>query len=363
MLAVVASADGNTAGYGALNPALYLLAQQSPGTYLNDVTSGNNDYNATDGGQYPAMAGYDMATGLGTPVASELAAGLTGIPLDVVVSGSQSYGARPTFTATANYAGSGPRPSASPSTPAASAAPPWASSTAIGPSLAVGSYTLLASSVQRADARRAPTRPTTRRLHERQPTTSPCPGPVDVAVSGTQTYGGTASFSGTDSPPSGVTVSTAGSSCTKVRPHDHRPDLARRQLRAGARPPAAGPPCRAPTPPGYTVVYTSAAGQLHGHAGPADDHRLEHLHDLRRERCRPSRPATPASSTATPASSLTTKPTCSTTATSGSSPVLGHALRLLVTGRGRPQLHDQLLRGFGDGQHRAADHHRLERRP
>ena len=82
VLAVVASADGNTAGYGALNPALYLLAQRSPSTYLNDVTSGNNDYNATAGGQYPAMAGYDMATGLGTPVASELASGLTTIPLD-----------------------------------------------------------------------------------------------------------------------------------------------------------------------------------------------------------------------------------------------------------------------------------------
>ncbi len=31
VLAVVASANGNTAGYGPLNPALYLLAQQSPG--------------------------------------------------------------------------------------------------------------------------------------------------------------------------------------------------------------------------------------------------------------------------------------------------------------------------------------------
>ena len=95
VLAVVASANGNTAGYGLLNPALYLLAQQSPGTYLNDVTSGNNDYNATAGGQYPAMTGYDMATGLGTPVASALAAGLTAIPLTVVVSGTQTYGGSP----------------------------------------------------------------------------------------------------------------------------------------------------------------------------------------------------------------------------------------------------------------------------
>ena len=110
VLAVVASADGNTAGYGALNPALYLLAQRSPSTYLNDVTSGNNDYNATAGGQYPATAGYDMATGLGTPVASELASGLTTIPLTVVVSGTQAYGGPPTFSATANYAGSGTAP-------------------------------------------------------------------------------------------------------------------------------------------------------------------------------------------------------------------------------------------------------------
>ncbi len=52
VLAVVASADGNTAGYGALNPILYQLAQKSPGTYLNDVTTGNNDYNDTNGEQF-----------------------------------------------------------------------------------------------------------------------------------------------------------------------------------------------------------------------------------------------------------------------------------------------------------------------
>ena len=51
VLAVAASADANTAGYGALNPILYTLAQNSPGTYLNDVTSGNNDYNAANGGR------------------------------------------------------------------------------------------------------------------------------------------------------------------------------------------------------------------------------------------------------------------------------------------------------------------------
>jgi uncharacterized repeat protein (TIGR02543 family) len=76
-LADISSADGTgTAGYGAINPALYSLAQASPGTYFNDVKTGNNDYNGTGGGQYPAMTGFDMATGLGTPIVSALATGL-----------------------------------------------------------------------------------------------------------------------------------------------------------------------------------------------------------------------------------------------------------------------------------------------
>ena len=53
VIAVIASANDNTQGYGALNPDLYLLAEQSPGTYLNDVTVGNNDYNATNQANSP----------------------------------------------------------------------------------------------------------------------------------------------------------------------------------------------------------------------------------------------------------------------------------------------------------------------
>jgi hypothetical protein len=147
VLAVVSSADGNTAGYGALNPALYVLAQQSPDTYLNDITSGNNDYNATDGGQFPAMTGYDMATGLGTPVASELASGLTAIPLDVVVSGSQTYGSQtPTFTASADYAGSGTTPFGVTLDTSGASCTQVGGSTPIGPTLPVGSDTLVTSS-------------------------------------------------------------------------------------------------------------------------------------------------------------------------------------------------------------------------
>ncbi len=146
VLAVDASADGNTAGYGALNPALYLLAQRSAGTYLNDITSGNNDNNATDGGSYPAMTGYDMATGLGTPIASQLAIGLSAIPLNVVVSGSQSYGSSaPTFTGTANYAGSGSAPYGVTLRTSGLSCSEVDGSTPIGPTLSAGSHTIGAS--------------------------------------------------------------------------------------------------------------------------------------------------------------------------------------------------------------------------
>ena len=147
VLAVDASADGNTAGYGPLNPALYLLAQQSAGTYLNDVTSGSNDYNATDGGSFPARAGYDMATGLGTPVASQLASGLMGVPLEVDVAGIQAYGSSTaTFTATANYAGSGRAPFGVTVNAGSITCTQVGTSTTIGPTTAAGNYTLVGAS-------------------------------------------------------------------------------------------------------------------------------------------------------------------------------------------------------------------------
>ena len=250
-LAVVASANGNTVGYGALNPALYLLAQKSPSTYLNDITSGNNDYNATNSGQFPAMSGYDMASGLGTPVASQLATGLMGIPLAVAVSGSQTYGGSPTFSGSANYAGSG--------------GPPFdvTVNTSGITCTTVGASTLDQPHARRSGATpwrprraagrpsRAPTGGTTPSSTRAPPTTSrsipsrsmsPCRAPRPT--------GGYPSFAGTDSPPSGITVSTSGLSCTKVGASTtHR---ARPWPPAATRcwpPRAAGRPSRAPTPP------------------------------------------------------------------------------------------------------------------
>ncbi|MBV8463713.1 MAG: putative Ig domain-containing protein, partial [Acidimicrobiales bacterium] len=43
---------------------------------FHDVTTGNNDLSGHHGGAYPATAGYDMATGLGTPDAANLAPAL-----------------------------------------------------------------------------------------------------------------------------------------------------------------------------------------------------------------------------------------------------------------------------------------------
>jgi kumamolisin len=68
----------NLSRLGSANPALYALfnSQQSQPAF-HDVTSGNNLY-------YPATAGYDMASGLGSPdvanLAQDLAVNLGGTP-------------------------------------------------------------------------------------------------------------------------------------------------------------------------------------------------------------------------------------------------------------------------------------------
>lgn len=63
---------------GFVNPLLYQIASNSS-EYANDfhdITTGNNDYNALQGGKYPATADYDIATGLGSLNAANLASDL-----------------------------------------------------------------------------------------------------------------------------------------------------------------------------------------------------------------------------------------------------------------------------------------------
>jgi hypothetical protein len=68
--AVTALVDqGCAAPVGFADPALYAHTDA-----LTDIESGNNDYTDTNGGSYAATGGYDMATGLGVPAGSTMAA-------------------------------------------------------------------------------------------------------------------------------------------------------------------------------------------------------------------------------------------------------------------------------------------------
>lgn len=62
--------QGNRVGFA--NPALYSAASAAYGSDFNDITTGNNDFTASNGGRYGAGPGYDLASGLGTPFAAGL---------------------------------------------------------------------------------------------------------------------------------------------------------------------------------------------------------------------------------------------------------------------------------------------------
>jgi hypothetical protein len=88
------------------------------------------------------------------------------------------------------------------------------------------------------------------------------PAPVSVAVSGSQTYGGTASFSASDSPPAGVSVDTTALSCTTVEAST----LISATLSAGSytlKPAScSGATLSGANAANYGVAYTSAAGDF-----------------------------------------------------------------------------------------------------
>ncbi|HYZ55045.1 MAG TPA: S53 family peptidase [Streptosporangiaceae bacterium] len=72
MLADIESQASPAIREGFLNPRLYSM----PAGRFNDIVSGNNDYLQPARGRYPATRGYDMASGLGTPIAPKLALAL-----------------------------------------------------------------------------------------------------------------------------------------------------------------------------------------------------------------------------------------------------------------------------------------------
>jgi subtilase family serine protease len=65
---------GTTVGFA--NPALYRAAGSQYATSFNDVTAGNNDFTGTNAGRFAAGPGYDMGSGLGTPIAPALSVAL-----------------------------------------------------------------------------------------------------------------------------------------------------------------------------------------------------------------------------------------------------------------------------------------------
>jgi subtilase family serine protease len=106
---------------GFLNPTLYTILR-TPEQYaaaFHDITTGDNCFDASStcgtpdaaGSLYPATAGYDLASGIGSPHFGNLAAALLSIPLAPTIasiapnSGPAAGGNRVTITGTNFVAG------------------------------------------------------------------------------------------------------------------------------------------------------------------------------------------------------------------------------------------------------------------
>jgi subtilase family serine protease len=91
-LIALANASAQCAGtdIGFANPGLYRAAATGYASDFNDVRAGNNDFTGTNGGDYGAGTGYDLATGLGTPNASSLVPALCAQTLRIANPGAQS---------------------------------------------------------------------------------------------------------------------------------------------------------------------------------------------------------------------------------------------------------------------------------
>jgi Pro-kumamolisin, activation domain/ell wall binding domain 2 (CWB2) len=79
--AYTALVDASCGGHqlGLINPALYQLRAAGSSDF-HDVTIGNNDGASANSNKYAAATGFDMATGLGSPVGSALTPGLCPAP-------------------------------------------------------------------------------------------------------------------------------------------------------------------------------------------------------------------------------------------------------------------------------------------
>ncbi len=225
---------------------------------------------------------------------------------------AQTYGGSPSFSGFANFSGPGTTPPGVTLDTSALTCTTVGNFTTISTTLTPGSYTLQASSCT-GGALGGPNAANYTIVYTSAANDFVVtPIPVDVAVSGTQTYGGGPSFSGTGSPPSGVTLDTSGLTCTQAGLSTIAPTMP-----AGSYTVVANS-CSGATLSGnatdYGVVYTSAANDFTVTTAP-----------LTVTASSPTMVYGASPPTVTPsysgfvntdaASSLTTRPTCSTTAT------------------------------------------------
>ena len=220
VLAVASSADGNTTGYGAMNPILY----QSGATIAaaRTSTTSRRGTTTTTAQRRAVQRGERLRHGdrVGDTRDVAIATGLTVIPSTWLSSGTQVFGGSPAFTATPDFGGStGSVPFGVTVTTTGFTCTEVGSSTTISPSLPVGSDTLLASSCSGATLGRSQCRGLHDRLHERPERLHRHANPADVAVTGSQSYGGSPVLSGSAAnPPAGITVTTTDVTCTVLEP-------------------------------------------------------------------------------------------------------------------------------------------------
>jgi uncharacterized repeat protein (TIGR01451 family) len=80
------AAMGGRSPLGFINPAIYAIGKSNPNytTLFHDVTTGNN-FNSTSPNKFPAVAGYDLCTGWGTPNGTNLINALAPLVMSPVI--------------------------------------------------------------------------------------------------------------------------------------------------------------------------------------------------------------------------------------------------------------------------------------
>jgi uncharacterized repeat protein (TIGR01451 family) len=83
------AAMGGHAPLGFINPAIYAIGKSNPNytSIFHDVTTGNN-FSSSSPNKYPAVAGYDLCTGWGTPNGTNLINALAPLAIAPLITGA-----------------------------------------------------------------------------------------------------------------------------------------------------------------------------------------------------------------------------------------------------------------------------------